>query len=69
MCGITGYINEESVEQKKDTLQKMMDRIVHRGPSSAGMYVDEYAALGFRRLSIIYLKIWPFSVNICLNAR
>ena len=56
MCGITGYINEESVEQKKDTLQKMMDRIVHRGPSSAGMYVDEYAALGFRRLSIIDLE-------------
>ena len=27
----------------------MMDTIIHRGPDSAGKYVDEDAALGFRR--------------------
>ena len=36
-------------------LEKMMDRIAHRGPDSAGKFVDEDIALGFRRLSIIDL--------------
>ena len=33
----------------------MMNRIVHRGPDSAGKFIDEDVALGFRRLSIIDL--------------
>lgn len=33
-----------------------MDTIVHRGPNSAGQFIDEGAALGFRRLSIIDLE-------------
>ncbi len=34
----------------------MMDAIIHRGPNSAGQYIDDDAALGFRRLSIIDLE-------------
>ena len=34
----------------------MMDAIKHRGPNSAGQYIDDEAALGFRRLSIIDLE-------------
>ena len=34
----------------------MMNRIVHRGPNSAGEYIDQSVALGFRRLSIIDLE-------------
>ena len=30
----------------------MIDTIIHRGPDSSGKFVDEDAALGFRRLSI-----------------
>ena len=34
----------------------MMDAIIHRGPNSAGQYIDDDTALGFRRLSIIDLE-------------
>lgn len=51
MCGFTGFIGE--TEGQEQILEKMMDTIIHRGPDSAGRYLDEQAALGFRRLSII----------------
>lgn len=51
MCGITGYVDR--IEQKEQILENMMNTIVHRGPDSAGSFIDEDVALGFRRLSII----------------
>lgn len=51
MCGFTGFVG--AVENREQVLESMMNRIVHRGPDSAGSFVDEEAALGFRRLSII----------------
>ncbi|MEI3530621.1 MAG: asparagine synthase (glutamine-hydrolyzing) [Bacilli bacterium] len=56
MCGITGFINKNSKTKKEKILKNMLNRIVHRGPDSMGIYVDEEVALGFRRLSIIDLK-------------
>lgn len=56
MCGITGFINKDSKSKKEKTIKKMLNRIVHRGPDSMGIYVDEEIALGFRRLSIIDLE-------------
>lgn len=56
MCGITGFINKDSKTKKEKILKKMLNRIIHRGPDSMGIYVDEDIALGFRRLSIIDLK-------------
>ncbi len=53
MCGFTGFTN--FIKDDGTVLEKMMNRIVHRGPDSAGKYVDEDIALGFRRLSIIDL--------------
>ena len=53
MCGFAGFTN--FIKDNGTILEKMMDRIVHRGPDSAGKYVDEDIALGFRRLSIIDL--------------
>lgn len=58
MCGISGFtgsIAENISEDKEAVLKRMMDKIAHRGPDQAGTYVDEEAALGFRRLSIIDL--------------
>lgn len=51
MCGFTGFIGE--TEEREQVLERMMDTIVHRGPDSSGKFVDDNAALGFRRLSII----------------
>lgn len=53
MCGFTGFTN--FINDDGTVLTKMMDRIVHRGPDSAGQFVDHDIALGFRRLSIIDL--------------
>lgn len=51
MCGFTGFVG--AIENKEQVLENMMNTIVHRGPDSAGMFLDEDVALGFRRLSII----------------
>ena len=55
MCGITGYINTEKKPVKK-VLKAMTDKIAHRGPDGEGHYIDDYAALGHRRLAIIDLS-------------
>lgn len=54
MCGFTGFIG--NTDNAGATLEKMMDRIIHRGPDSAGEFIEGQAALGFRRLSIIDLE-------------
>ncbi len=54
MCGFTGFIGK-TADMKTD-LTNMMDRIIHRGPDSAGEFFEGDAALGFRRLSIIDLE-------------
>ena len=53
MCGICGFTGH--LENKEDNLTNMMNRIIHRGPDSAGQHIDENVAMGFRRLSIIDL--------------
>jgi asparagine synthase (glutamine-hydrolysing) len=56
MCGFAGYVDMRK-ERKIDDglLVKMTDKLVHRGPDSAGYFVEENVGLGFRRLSIIDL--------------
>lgn len=54
MCGISGFTGNIS-GNKEEILARMMDKIAHRGPDQAGTFVDDEAALGFRRLSIIDL--------------
>ncbi len=53
MCGFVGFTG--FLEKRKDILNRMMDRVVHRGPDSAGEFFGDDVALGFRRLSIIDL--------------
>ena len=54
MCGFIGFSG--NLDNKEAILQKMMDRIVHRGPDMGDMYTDDGIALGFRRLSILDLS-------------
>lgn len=53
MCGIAGILGGGD----RETIQKMIDSMAHRGPDGEGVYIDsEYGiALGHRRLSIIDL--------------
>lgn len=54
MCGIVGIVGSARADRVA-TMRAMRDRIVHRGPDSAGEYVDDRAALGVRRLRVIDL--------------
>ena len=54
MCGFVGFTN--FIKDDGSVLNLMMNRIVHRGPDSGGVYLDDNIALGFRRLSIIDLS-------------
>ena len=54
MCGFVGFTNY--IKDDGTVINAMMDKIVHRGPDSAGFYTDADIALGFRRLSIIDLS-------------
>lgn len=54
MCGFVGFTNH--IKKTGKTLHNMMDTIIHRGPDASGEYIDDFIALGFRRLSIIDLE-------------
>lgn len=54
MCGFSGFAGHNC--NQREILKRMTDKIAHRGPDQEGMFLDEKAALGFRRLSIIDLN-------------
>ncbi|OJW20678.1 MAG: asparagine synthase (glutamine-hydrolyzing) [Planctomycetales bacterium 71-10] len=57
MCGICGAVwGGPGGALGEGRLGAMMDRIAHRGPDDAGVYRDDHAALGFRRLAIVDLE-------------
>lgn len=53
MCGFCGFTGD--LDDKETCLTNMMNKIIHRGPDSAGQHIDDSVAMGFRRLSIIDL--------------
>jgi asparagine synthase (glutamine-hydrolysing) len=55
MCGIIGAVGV-SDPQIKDRVARAANLMLHRGPDDWGVYSDQQAALGFRRLSIIDLS-------------
>ena len=57
MCGILGYWALQSGSQD-NIIQRMADRVAHRGPDGGGVWVDNVLglALAHRRLSIIELS-------------
>ena len=54
MCGFAGFTN--LINDDGNVLEKIMNRIIHRGPDDSGKFVNDDIALGFRRLSIIDLS-------------
>ena len=68
MCGIAGWLklnNDDASPNSEVVLHSMCETIVHRGPDSEGLWIDDRAALGMRRLSIIDLKTGDQPVFNC----
>src|SRR5712671_21438 len=57
MCGIVGVVSRSAIAS--DTVERMRDRLAHRGPDHAGLWrsKDGRVCLGHRRLSIIDLDV------------
>ena len=53
MCGISVIINTQNSEITKEEIEKMNNKIIHRGPDSEGYFFGPGFAFGHRRLSII----------------
>lgn len=49
MCGIAGYLGLKD----EQTLDNMLNRMIHRGPDEVGKYTELGLGIGIRRLSII----------------
>lgn len=53
MCGINGVLHKNNQPVNEGLLIKMRDRLMHRGPDDAGIWIDNFIGLGHRRLSIL----------------
>lgn len=57
MCGICGQFKfRDDAPVEGESIRRMMQTIVHRGPDDEGYYISGSLGLGFRRLSIIDLN-------------
>jgi len=56
MCGIAGVVSNNCSEDYESLLREMLGVLRHRGPDSAGIFVNNSAGLGHVRLSIIDLN-------------
>ena len=54
MCGIVGFVNyKKNVEQYKNVLNNMAQKISSRGPDEQGFYINSNVALAHKRLIVI----------------
>ena len=57
MCGICGVVSARlDWMPAREHLERMRDRLVHRGPDGSGIHVDSGVGLGHRRLAIVDLE-------------
>ena len=54
MCGFAGFTG--FLEHRDEIINKMNERILHRGPDMGSTYLGDGITLGFRRLSILDLR-------------
>ncbi|HEX4426003.1 MAG TPA: asparagine synthetase B, partial [Terriglobales bacterium] len=55
MCGIAGIVGGAPGSVDTETIHRMCQAIVYRGPDDEGIFVKDGVGLGMRRLSIIDL--------------
>jgi asparagine synthase (glutamine-hydrolysing) len=53
MCGISAIIQYKSSLPVREVLERMNNKMGHRGPDAEGQFINEKIGLGHRRLSII----------------
>jgi len=53
MCGIAGLVG---VDPASDEIERMTERLAHRGPDASGVWRGKGVALGHRRLAILDLR-------------
>ena len=53
MCGISAIVQYKRELPVREALERMNNKMAHRGPDADGYYVNENIGLGHRRLSII----------------
>lgn len=56
MCGIAGIFMRRGAAPDRAALDRMTDRLVHRGPDARGTHVQGGIGLGHRRLAIVGLS-------------
>src|ERR1041384_8151927 len=57
MCAICGIVNFKASDRVDPVIvQRMTDAQAHRGPDGEGVFVEDNAGMGHRRLSIIDLS-------------
>ncbi len=56
MCGIFGYFSRDGIDLPRERVEAMGETLIHRGPDDAGIYFEQGAALGNRRLSILDIE-------------
>ncbi|MEE9494813.1 MAG: N-acetylglutaminylglutamine amidotransferase [Gammaproteobacteria bacterium] len=56
MCGICGELRLDGQAAQPAIIDKMLSKLVHRGPDSDGRFFQEALSFGHRRLSIIDLS-------------
>ena len=56
MCGIAGILNRDGAPVDRESIRRMTDALIHRGPDGEGIHTEGAIGLGHRRLSIIDLQ-------------
>lgn len=58
MCGLSGFLSPrpEAHDVMKRLVERMTDRLVHRGPDTGNSWAEDGIALGHRRLAILDLS-------------
>lgn len=56
MCGISGIIDYNGLENNRGNIESMLRSIIYRGPDESGIYHSPIAILGSVRLSIIDIE-------------
>ena len=57
MCGLIGFLSSDSrAADAAPAIEQALTCMQHRGPDEGGVWHDDQAAIGFRRLSIIDIE-------------